>query len=96
MIGIHQQTVGETLGEEDGVALIDESSAVKQGDNSVGVASQYCGSVGKVANGQVKEIGVSVMNVIGNRFGCVMVCEIAMSICDKYPIEHSIDTFHPL
>jgi SRSO17 transposase len=53
VIDIHQQVVGETLGEEDGVALIDESSAVKQGENSVGVARQYCGSVGKVANGQV-------------------------------------------
>ena len=53
VIGIHQKSVGETLGEEDGVALIDESSVVKQGANSVGVASQYCGSVGKVANGQV-------------------------------------------
>jgi len=53
VIGIHQQAVGETLGEEDGVALIDESSVVKQGAASVGVASQYCGSVGKVANGQV-------------------------------------------
>jgi SRSO17 transposase len=52
-IGIHQQSVGETLGEEDGVALIDESSAVKQGSESVGVAAQYCGSVGKIANGQV-------------------------------------------
>jgi SRSO17 transposase len=53
VIGVHQQLVGETLGEEDGVTLIDESSAVKQGDDSVGVARQYCGSVGKVANGQV-------------------------------------------
>lgn len=53
VIGIHQRAVGETLGEEDGVALIDESSVVKQGDDSVGVAAQYCGSVGKVANGQV-------------------------------------------
>lgn len=53
VIDIHQQNVGETLGEEDGVALIDESSVVKQGDDSVGVARQYCGSVGKVANGQV-------------------------------------------
>ncbi|MCC6300701.1 MAG: IS701 family transposase [Anaerolineales bacterium] len=33
--------------------LIDESSAVKQGTGSVGVAAQYCGSVGKIANGQV-------------------------------------------
>ncbi len=53
VIAIHQRNVGRTLGEEDGVVLIDESSAVKQGDDSVGVAAQYCGSVGKVANGQV-------------------------------------------
>ncbi len=53
VIAIHQRLVGETLGEEDGVMLIDESSVVKQGDDSVGVAAQYCGSVGKVANGQV-------------------------------------------
>lgn len=53
VIAIHQRLVGETLGETDGVALIDESSVVKQGDDSVGVAAQYCGSVGKIANGQV-------------------------------------------
>ncbi len=35
------------------MALIDELSVVKQGDNSVGVGAQYCGSVGKTANGQV-------------------------------------------
>jgi SRSO17 transposase len=50
---IHQGLIGETLGEQDGVALIDESSTVKQGKESVGVARQYCGSVGKIANGQV-------------------------------------------
>jgi SRSO17 transposase len=32
---------------------VDESSTVKQGTESVGVAAQYCGSVGKTANGQV-------------------------------------------
>jgi SRSO17 transposase len=53
VIAIHQGLIGETLGEEDGVALIDESSTVKQGTGSVGVAAQYCGSVGKIANGQV-------------------------------------------
>jgi SRSO17 transposase len=53
VIAIHQGLMGETLGEEDGVALIDESSVVKQGTESVGVAAQYCGSVGKIANGQV-------------------------------------------
>jgi SRSO17 transposase len=50
---IHQGLIGDTLGEADGVVLIDESSAVKQGTESVGVAAQYCGSVGKIANGQV-------------------------------------------
>ena len=53
VIVVHQRLVGETLGEEHGVALIDESSAVKQSCLSVGVAAQYCGSVGKIANGQV-------------------------------------------
>lgn len=53
VVAIHQGLVGETLGEANGVALIDESGMVKQGDNSVGVAHQYCGSVGKVANSQV-------------------------------------------
>ena len=53
VIAVHQRLVGETLGEADGVMLIDESSVVKQGDDSVGVAAQYCGSVGKIANGQV-------------------------------------------
>jgi len=53
VLGLHQQLVGETLGEVDGVVLLDESGVVKQGDDSVGVAAQYCGAVGKVANSQV-------------------------------------------
>ena len=53
VLAIHQGLIGETLGEEDGVMLVDESSTVKQGTESVGVAAQYCGSVGKIANGQV-------------------------------------------
>jgi SRSO17 transposase len=50
---IHQGLIAEALSEADGVALIDESGNVKQGQDSVGVAPQYCGSVGKVANSQV-------------------------------------------
>jgi SRSO17 transposase len=50
---IHQGLVAQSLGEADGVVLIDESGVVKQGQDSVGVAAQYCGSVGKVANCQV-------------------------------------------
>jgi len=49
----HQAQVVETLGEADGVLLVDECGLVKQGEHSVGVARQWCGSVGKVANAQV-------------------------------------------
>ena len=53
MLQRHQARVVETLGEEDGVLLVDEFGMVKQGQHSVGVARQWCGSVGKVANSQV-------------------------------------------
>jgi len=52
LVSLHQQVVGTTLGETDGVVLLDESGVVKQGDASVGVGAQYCGAVGKVANSQ--------------------------------------------
>lgn len=52
-LAVHQALMGETLGEADSVALIDESGVVKQGAHSVGVSRQYCGAVGKVANSQV-------------------------------------------
>ncbi len=48
-----QQLIAQTLGDPDGVMLIDESGVVKHGTASVGVAPQYCGAVGKVANCQV-------------------------------------------
>jgi len=53
IVAQHQRLVGSTLTEEDGVFLVDECGVVKQGHDSVGVAPQYCGSVGKVANAQV-------------------------------------------
>ena len=53
MLKIHQGLMVETLGEADGVLLIDESGMEKQGQHSVGVAWQWCGSEGKVANSQV-------------------------------------------
>jgi len=53
IVAQHQVLVGSTLAEDDGVFLVDECGVVKQGHDSVGVAPQYCGSVGKVANSQV-------------------------------------------
>jgi SRSO17 transposase len=49
----HQHLVADTLGDADGVVLVDESGVLKQGHDSVGVAPQYCGAVGKVANCQI-------------------------------------------
>src|SRR5499427_4888145 len=49
----YHQLVAEELGEPDGVLMFDESGFVKKGNDSAGVARQYCGSLGKVENCQV-------------------------------------------
>ena len=49
----YHQLVAEELGEPDGVLMFDESGFVKKGNDSAGVARQYCGTLGKVENGQV-------------------------------------------
>ena len=53
MLRKHRQLVGETLGEADGVHIIDDSGFPKKGEHSVGVARQWCGVLGKVENCQV-------------------------------------------
>ncbi len=45
--------VGDALGEQDGVIVFDPSAFPKSGRESVGVARQWCGRLGKVDNCQV-------------------------------------------
>jgi SRSO17 transposase len=51
-----QQFVIETLGDEEGIGVVDETSFVKKGTHSVGVARQYLGAAGKLENGQVATV----------------------------------------
>ena len=53
--GVMDQVAGDVnklLGGKDSALLLDESSIVKKGEHSVGVARQWCGRLGKVDNCQ--------------------------------------------
>jgi SRSO17 transposase len=45
--------VVEYLGDRDGVLIVDETSFLKKGSKSAGVARQYSGTAGRIENGQV-------------------------------------------
>jgi SRSO17 transposase len=49
----YQSMVGNDMGDPAGVLIFDESGFPKKGENSAGVARQYCGALGKVDNCQV-------------------------------------------
>jgi SRSO17 transposase len=53
MVWNYHQLVADEMGEPDGVLMFDESGFVKKGQDSVGGARQYCGTLGKVENCQV-------------------------------------------
>lgn len=53
MLAKYRNMVNEDMGDENGVLIFDETGFLKKGNDSVGVAKQYCGSVGKVENSQV-------------------------------------------
>ena len=49
----YRSYVNDDLGSPDAALIFDETSFVKKGQDSIGVAKQYCGTLGKVENCQV-------------------------------------------
>ena len=52
LLAEHHRFVAETLGELDGVLILDGSDVPKRGVHSAGVAAQWCGATGKTDNCQ--------------------------------------------
>ncbi len=53
LLGRLQQEVGEEIGDPQGAIVVDGSAMPKKGTESVGVARQWCGRLGKVENCQL-------------------------------------------
>jgi SRSO17 transposase len=52
ILSAHERLVATSLGEADGVLILDGSDVPKRGGHSVGVAAQWCGATGKTDNCQ--------------------------------------------
>jgi SRSO17 transposase len=52
LLAEHQRLVAQSLGETDGVLILDGSDVPKRGHQSAGVAPQWCGATGKTDNCQ--------------------------------------------
>jgi SRSO17 transposase len=53
MMRKYHALINEDMGDPNGVLIFDESAFVKKGNDSAGVARQYCGTTGKIENCQV-------------------------------------------
>ena len=53
MMSKYRSFVNDDLGSPNGALIFDESGFAKKGQDSIGVARQYCGTIGKVDNCQV-------------------------------------------
>src|SRR3989440_7547893 len=62
-----QQYILTHLTDPEAVLVVDETGFVKKGKKSVGVAAQYTGTVGKIANCQI-----GVFLAYANRYGAVL------------------------
>jgi SRSO17 transposase len=58
----------ESLGDRDGVLIVDETGFLKKGDHSVGVARQYSGTAGRIENCQI-----AVFLAYASRFGHALI-----------------------
>jgi len=70
LLGQLQGEVGGELGDPEGVLVIDGSGMPKKGSESVGVARQWCGRLGKVENSQL-----GVFLAYAGRGSCALVDE---------------------
>ena len=62
-----QEYILNHLADPEAVLVVDETGFVKKGKKSVGVAAQYTGTVGKIANSQI-----GVFLAYANRYGAVL------------------------